>query len=140
MIKFVKSMLLKLVMILGILNLLTCPVTFAMGIFAPDSLGVLDPILCPSDMHLIQHQEYRTNEDGDRVVSMTYSCTDGEDEVDATLKMLLIFTFGLPLLGGVLVFFALSSTPSKTPDEAASLEAVEQPEIELGEETDPGSG
>jgi hypothetical protein len=104
----------KILLILALFNILMCPVLFAGGVFFPSSLGFLEPVLCPSGMHLEQLTESISDARGN-TIAIYLSCTDGHEQVDAAGRMLVIL-FGVAIIGGgLLVTWALIS-PSKKPD------------------------
>jgi hypothetical protein len=71
-----------------------------------------DPVLCPPGMHLDQTVESATDLRGN-ITATNAICTDDDQQVDVTGKMLLIL-FGLPILGVVLlVVWALSDSSEK---------------------------
>ncbi|MBN1180199.1 MAG: hypothetical protein JXD18_13390, partial [Anaerolineae bacterium] len=96
-----KSILLKALLVFALLNILMCPVLFVLGAFAPQALGFLSPVLCPPGMHLDSKTRSQSDLRGD-VVAVNTICTDGDQEVDATGRMLVIL-FGLPILGVILL-------------------------------------
>ena len=104
----------KILLIFALFNILLCPLLFVGGVFFPSSLVFLEPVLCPSGMHLEQSTESMSDARGN--VTATYlACTDGREQVDVTGKMLIIL-FGVAILGvGFLVTWALIG-PNKEPD------------------------
>jgi hypothetical protein len=104
-----KSILLKILLVFAVLNILVCPVLFGLGAFAPQALRFLEPALCPPGMHLDSETRSQSDLRGN-VVAVNTICSDGDQEVDATGKMLVIL-FGLPILGVILlVVWALSGS------------------------------
>ena len=104
----------KIFLILALFNILMCPLLFIGGVFFPSSLGFLEPVLCPSGMHLEQSTESISDARGN-ATAIYLSCTDGHEHVDATGRTLIIL-FGVGILGvGLLVIWALIS-PSKKLD------------------------
>ena len=95
------------------LGLLSCPVLFAAGMFAPRALGFLDPVVCPPGMQLNNASSQQTNDEGNDVTAVNLVCTAaGAQPVDVTGKLLLVL-FILPALGvAVLVVRALIPGPS----------------------------
>jgi hypothetical protein len=51
-IKKMPGMLRKLLLVVAILTILMCPILFSGAQFFPDTLGFLEPVICPSGMHL----------------------------------------------------------------------------------------
>ena len=104
----------KILLKFALFTILMCPLLFIGGVFFPSSLGFLEPILCPSSMHLEQLTESISDPRGN-VTAIYLDCTDGHERVDVTGKMLIIL-FGVGILGvGLLVTWALIS-PSKESD------------------------
>jgi len=104
----------KLLLIVSLFIILMCPLLFIGGVFFPSSIGFLEPIICPSDMHLNRLTESLSDPRGN-VTASYLVCTDGHEQVDVTGKMLIIL-FGLAIFGvGLLVAWALGGS-SKEPD------------------------
>jgi hypothetical protein len=104
----------RILLILALFNILMCPLLFVGGVFFPSSLGFLEPILCPSGMHLDKLTESIADARGN-TTGIYLVCTDGDEQVDVSGKMLIIL-FGVGIVGvGLLVTWALIS-PSKKPD------------------------
>jgi len=102
----------KILLILALFNILMCPVLFIGGVFFPSSLGFLEPVLCPSGMHLDKLTESMSDARGN-VTAIYLACTDGREQVDVTGRMLIIL-FGVGILGvGLLVTWALISPGKK---------------------------
>jgi len=96
----------KILLILALFNILMCPLLFIGGVFFPSSLDFLEPVLCPSGMHLEQLTESMSDARGNTTASYL-NCTDGHEQVDVTGKMLIIL-FGVAILGvGLLVTWVL---------------------------------
>jgi hypothetical protein len=95
-------------LVVAVLGLLSCPVLFAAGMFAPRALGFLDPVVCPPGMQLNNASSHQTNNEGNEVTAVNLVCTAaGAQPVDVTAKILLVL-FALPALGvAVLVVRAL---------------------------------
>ena len=74
-----------------------------MGGFLNPWLGFLEPVLCPSGMHLNQISEVSTANDGNNVTLFSTVCTDGIEEVDITWKMILIL-LSIGIIAVVLFF------------------------------------
>ena len=109
-------------LVVAVLGLLSCPVLFGAGMFAPRVLGFLDPIVCPPGMQLNNASSQQTNDEGNDVTAVNLVCTaEGAQPVDVTGKMLLVL-FALPALGvAVLVVRALipgKPAPAATPGAA----------------------
>ena len=100
--------------------MVACPLAFVFGAFTPENLGFLEPVLCPSDMHLDQVTETQTDLRG-TVVALDAICTDGRQEVDVTGRLAL-FVCGLPILVGVLLVLPVFFSPSKKQEGTVSLE------------------
>jgi len=104
----------KILLIVALLTTLMCPLLFVGGQFFPSSLGFLEPIICPSGMHLDRVTESISDPRGN-ATSSNIICTDGQEDVDVTGKMLIIL-FGVAILGvGLLVTWVLTG-PSKEPE------------------------
>ena len=91
----------KLLLVISLLNILMCPLTFFGMMFFPTALEFLSPVLCPPGMHLgneiVSESDLRGN------VTATYTiCTDNRQKVDVTGKILVVL-FGLPILGVILL-------------------------------------
>jgi hypothetical protein len=104
----------KILLILALFTILMCPLLFIGGVFFPSSLAFLEPILCPSGMHLDQLTESISDPRGN-ANAIYLVCTDGREQVDVTGKMLIIL-FGVGIVGvGLLVTWA-PMDPNKEPD------------------------
>jgi len=104
----------NLLLVIALFTILMCPLLFIGGVFFPSSLAFLEPMLCPSDMHLDQSTESISDPRGNATASYLV-CTDGHEQVDVTGKMLVIL-FGVGISGvGLLVTWALIG-PNKEPD------------------------
>jgi len=104
----------KIFLIIALLTTLMCPLLFIGGQFFPSSLGFLEPVVCPSGMHIDQVTESISDPRGN-ATSSNIVCTDGQEEVDVTGKMLIIL-FGVGILSvGLLITWALTG-PSKEPE------------------------
>lgn len=105
---------LRILLIIALFSTLMCPLLFVGGVFFPSSLGFLEPILCPSGMHLDKLTKSISDARGN-ITGNYLVCTDGYEQVDVTGKMLIIL-LGFGVLGiSLLVTWALIS-PSKAPD------------------------
>jgi len=91
----------KALLILSLLSILLCPLLYIAGEFFTDSLSFLEPVLCPSGMHMKRTTESISDPRGNATGSYLV-CTDGSEEVDATGKMLGLL-FGVAILGVVLL-------------------------------------
>ena len=80
--KLVKSIWSRRVIIYIILVIVACPLLMVFGAFTPENLGFLEPVLCPPGMRLAQERETRIGDEGDQAPFFTYSCTDGEHQVE----------------------------------------------------------
>lgn len=100
-------------MIFALLNILMCPMLFIAGEFFPNSLGFLEPIICPSGMHLDRTTESISDPRGNAIASFSI-CTDGHEQVDVTGKLLVIL-FGVAILGVALIVTWALTGPSKEP-------------------------
>ncbi len=122
----ITSTLRKLLLIFALLNMLLCPVLFGLVLFAPDELGFLDSVVCPTDMRLERETSTQTsNMQGQgqgNTTSISVFCTDGRKKVDAAGKMALL-AVGLPLLGGVLFMVWVFAAVGKRARESADLQA-----------------
>lgn len=107
----------KILLILAILSMLMCPLLYIAGEFFTSSLSFLEPIVCPSGMHLGRTTETISDSRGNATAS-NMVCTDGNEEVDVTGKMLIII-FGVAILGAVLLVAWALTGPSKEPDVAS---------------------
>ena len=104
----------NLLLVIALFTILMCPLLFVGGVFFPSSLVFLEPILCPSGMHLDQSTESISDLRGN-VTAIYSECTDGHERVDVTGKMLIIL-FSVGIVGvGLLVTWALIS-PNKESD------------------------
>jgi hypothetical protein len=104
----------KILLILAFLTILICPLLFVGSVFFPSSLVFLEPILCPSDMHLDRSTESISDARGN-ATAIYLGCTDGHERVDVTEKLLIIL-FGVGFVGvGLMVTWALIS-PNKESD------------------------
>ena len=104
----------KILLIFALFIILMCPLLFIGGVFFPSSLVYLEPILCPSGMHLDQSTESISDARGN-ATAIYLECTDGHERVDVTGKMLIIL-FGVGIVGvSLLVTWALMG-PDKEPD------------------------
>jgi hypothetical protein len=104
----------KIWLIFAVFSILSCPLLFVGGNYFPTSLSFLEPILCPTGMHLDQTTESISDPRGNATASYSI-CTDGNEQVDVTGKMLVIL-FGVAILGvALLVTWALTG-PGKEPD------------------------
>ena len=104
----------KTLLILSLLSILMCPLLFIAGQFFTDSLNFLEPVICPSGMHLGRITESISDPRGNATASYLV-CTDDNEQVDVTGKMLVIL-FGVAILGVILlVTWALTGT-DKEPD------------------------
>ena len=104
----------KILLICSFLIILMCPLLYVAGAFFTSSLSFLEPVVCPSGMHLGRTTESISDARGN-VTASYLICTDGNEEVDVTGKMLIIL-FGVAILGvALLVTWALTG-PSKEPD------------------------
>ncbi len=124
--KLITSTLRKLLLIFALLNMLLCPVLFGLVLFAPDKLGFLDSVVCPTDMRLERETSTQTsNMQGQgqgNTTSISVFCTDGRKKVDAAGKMTLL-AVGLPILGGVLLAVWAFVSVSKQTEESADPQA-----------------
>ena len=107
----------KLLLVISLLNILMCPITFFGMMFFPSKLGFLSPLLCPPGMHLgnetVSESDLRGN------VTATYTtCTDGHQKIDVTGKTLGIL-FGLPILGVILLVIWALADSGKTVERSA---------------------
>ena len=94
----------KILLILALFNILMSPLLLIGGVF-PSSLGFLEPVLCPSGIHLEKLTETISDARGN-VTAIYLACTDEHEQVDVTGKMLII-PFGVGILGvGLLVTWA----------------------------------
>jgi len=104
----------KILLIFAVLSILMCPLLFIAGQFFTNSLSFLEPVICPSGLHLDQTTESISDPRGNATASYIV-CTDGNEQVDVTGKMLAIL-FGVAIFGvALLVTWALIS-PGKEPD------------------------
>lgn len=104
----------RLLLYVALLVILMCPLLYIAGEFFPRSLGFLEPIICPAEMHFDLVRESVSDERGNATASYLI-CTDGQEQVDVTGKMVAIL-FGLGILGaGLLVTWALTG-PTKKPE------------------------
>ena len=104
----------KILLILALFTILMCPLLFIGGVFIPSSLVFLEPILCPSGMHLDQSTDSISDARGN-ATAIYLECTDGSERVDVTGKILIIL-FGVGIVGvGLLLTWALIG-PNKEPD------------------------
>lgn len=112
----IPGMLRKLLLVVAILTILMCPLLFIGAQFFPDSLGFLEPVICPSGMHLERVTETVADDEGYATASFL-NCTDGREEVDITGRMLIIL-FGVGILGVILLVFWALAGPGEAPEEA----------------------
>jgi hypothetical protein len=91
-----------------------------LGVFTPENLRFLEPVVCPPGMHFDQVTESQTDLRG-TVTALRAVCTDGEEKVEATGKLAL-FVCGAPILIGVLLVLPAFLTPSQKQDGPAELE------------------
>jgi hypothetical protein len=104
----------KILLVLSLLSILTCPLLFIAGQFFTSSLSFLEPVICPTGMHLDQETESISDPRGNATASYLV-CTDDNEQVDVTGKMLVIL-FGVAILGvALLVTWALTDS-GKEPD------------------------
>jgi hypothetical protein len=101
MVKFVKHLWSKRVIYYIILVIVACPLLMVLGMFTPKNLSFLEPVVCPSGMHLDCVQETQTDLRG-TVIRLDAACTDGEQRVDVTGRLTL-FVCGTPVLVGILL-------------------------------------
>ena len=102
----------KILLILALFNILMCPVLFIGSEYFPSFLIYLEPILCPSGMHLEHLTESISDARGNTTASYLV-CTDEHEQVDVTGRMLIIL-FGVAIIGGgLLVTWALISARKK---------------------------
>src|SRR4026208_2387703 len=81
------------------LGLLSCPLLFGLGMFAPRALGFLDPVVCPPGIQLNNASSQQTNHEGTAVTAVNLVCAaEGAQPVDVTGKILLVL-FALPAFG-----------------------------------------
>ena len=104
----------RILLIFAFLSILMCPLLYIAGEFFTGSLSFLEPVVCPSGMHLGRTTESVSDARGNATASYII-CTDGDEEVDATGRMLVIL-FGVAILGGVLLVTWALTGPSKEPD------------------------
>ena len=95
-----------------LLNILVCPLVFIGMMFAPQMIGFLEPVVCPSGMEMETVTEEQEDSEGDMVLFATVNCVDGRDSVDVSWKVLGIM-FGFPALGVLAFFFAPTSSSEK---------------------------
>ncbi len=104
----------KILLVFSFLVILMCPLLYVAGEFFPGSLSFLEPVVCPPGMRLVQTTESISDIRGNTTAS-SMICTDGNEKVDVTGKMLIIL-FGVAILGvALLVTWALTG-PSQEPD------------------------
>jgi len=104
----------KILLIFALFTILMCPLFFIAGQFFTSSLSFLEPVICPSGMHLDQETESISDPRGNATASYSI-CTDGNEEVDVTGKIL-VMLFGVAILGvTLLVTWALTDS-GKEPD------------------------
>ncbi|MCD4753709.1 MAG: hypothetical protein K8R40_11610 [Anaerolineaceae bacterium] len=104
----------KILLIFSLLSILMCPLLYIAGEFFTNSLSFLEPVVCPSGMQLGRTTESISNPQGNATASYMV-CTDGNEEVNVTGKMLVIL-FGVAILGLVLLVTWALTGPSKKPD------------------------
>lgn len=120
MLKVVKYIWSRRVIIYIVLIMLGCPLSMVLGTFTPENLGFLEPVVCPSGMHLYQVTEVQDGPEGTEV-ALDVVCTDGEQKVGATGRMAL-FVCGGPILVGVLLVLPAFFSPSKKRKRSADAE------------------
>ena len=89
--------------------ILLCPILFLAGVFAPQALGFLDPVVCPDGYTLDRRVGSYLNEVGNEGTAVDMVCVNAEgDSVDVTAPMLGIL-FGIAVVAGVL--YVLGNKP-----------------------------
>jgi hypothetical protein len=84
--------------------ILLCPIVFLAGVFAPQVLSFLDPVVCPDGYTLDKAVGTYLDEVGNEGTSVDMVCVSPAGEsVDVTPAMLGIL-FGIVVLAGVLFF------------------------------------
>ena len=89
--------------------ILLCPIVFLAGVFAPQALSFLDPVVCPDGYTLNRQVGTYLNEVGNEGTSVDMVCVNpAGDSVDVTPAMLGIL-FGIAVLAAVL--YVLGNKP-----------------------------
>jgi hypothetical protein len=99
----------------ALIVILLCPIVFLAGIFAPQALSFLDPVVCPDGYTLDRKVGAYLNEVGNEGTAVNMVCVEpAGDSVDVTPAMLGILG-GIVVLAGVLYF--LGNKPVRVTDE-----------------------
>jgi hypothetical protein len=95
--------------------MVACPLAMVLGAFTPENLSFLEPVVCPPGMYFDQVTESQTDLEG-TVTALRAVCTDGEEKVESTGRLVL-FVCGAPILVGVLLVLP-AFLPSKKENSA----------------------